>query len=107
MSELIGHLHPALVHLPIGILLIDLFMQSLARKEKYKALKIAVPITLLCGAITALFSSITGYVLSTTDDYNKSLLTFHMWMGFATTLVAFMLYAKEKNPQFAINKTLL
>jgi hypothetical protein len=107
ISELIGHLHPALVHLPIGILLIALLMQWLAQREKYKALKIAIPITLLCGAVTALFSSITGYVLSTTDEYDKTLVTFHMWMGFATTLVSFMLYAKEKNPQFAINKKLL
>jgi len=105
--ELIGHLHPALVHLPIGILLIALLMQWFARKEKYKALKLAVPVALLCGAITALFSSITGYVLSTTDEYDKTLVTFHMWMGFATTLVSFMLYAKEKNPQFAVNKKLL
>jgi Planctomycete cytochrome C len=107
MSELIGHLHPALVHLPIGILLIALLMQWLARKEKYKALRYAIPTVLLTGAITALLSSITGYVLSTTDEYDKILVTFHMWMGFATTLVAFMLYAKEKNPQFAINKKLL
>jgi uncharacterized membrane protein len=107
VSELIGHLHPALVHLPIGILLLALLMQWLSRKEKYKAFKIALPVVLLCGAITALFSSITGYVLSTTDEYDKTLVTFHMWMGFATTLVSFMLYAKEKNPQFAINKKLL
>jgi hypothetical protein len=107
VSELIGHLHPALVHLPIGILLIALLMQWLTQKEKYKALKPAIPLTLLCGAVTALLSSITGYVLSTTDEYDKTLITFHMWMGFVTTLFAFMLYAKEKNPQFAINKKLL
>jgi len=107
MSELIGHLHPALVHLPIGILLIALFMQWFAQKEKYKVFRSAIPLVLLCGAITALFSSITGYVLSTTDEYDKTLVTFHMWMGFATTLAAFMLYAKEKNPQFAVNKKLL
>lgn len=107
VSELIGHLHPALVHLPIGILLIALLLQWLARKEKYKLLKPSIAIILLCGAVTALFSSITGYVLSTTDDYDKSLVTWHMWMGFATTLVSFMLYAKEKNPLFAVNKTLL
>ena len=107
MSELIGHLHPALVHLPIGILLIALLLQWLARKEKYKSLQQAVPIALLWGAITALASSITGYILSTTDDYDKTLLTWHMWMGFATTLVAFMLYAKEKNPQFAFDKKIL
>src|SRR6478672_7999194 len=107
MLELIGHLHPALVHLPIGILLIGLLIQWLARKEKYSAMKAAVPLVLLCGAITALFSCLTGYILSTTDDYDKTLVTWHMWMGIGTALVSFMLYAKEKNPQVAINKKLL
>jgi uncharacterized membrane protein/Leucine-rich repeat (LRR) protein len=107
MLELIGHLHPALVHLPIGILLIALLMQWLSRKQKYSAMKAAVPLVLLCGVITALFSCITGYMLSTTDDYDKILVSWHMWMGIGTALVSFMLYAKEKNPQFAINKTLL
>lgn len=30
-----------------------------------------------------------------------------MWMGISTTLITLMLYAKEKNPQFAVSKTLL
>ncbi len=107
MTEFIGHLHPLLVHLPIGILLIALLLQWLSRKEKYKTLQSAVPITLLCGTISALLSCITGYVLSTTDDYDKTLVTWHMWMGMGVALVSFMLYAKEKNPQFAVNKKLL
>ncbi len=107
ISELIGHLHPALVHLPIGILLIALLLQWLSRREKYKELRQAVPVTLLCGAITALFSCVTGYTLSTTDDYDKSLVTWHMWMGIGVALFSFMLYAKEKNPAFAVNKKIL
>lgn len=105
ISQLFGHLHPALVHLPIGILLIALLLQWQANKRP--ALQQAVPVTLLAGAITALLSCITGYLLSVSDDYDKVAVTWHMWMGFATALVSFMLYAKEKNPQFAVNKKLL
>ncbi len=107
ISEFIGHFHPLIVHLPIGMLLIALLLQWLARKEKYKALQQAVPITLLCGAVTALGACITGYTLSTTDDYDKTLVTWHLWMGIGTTLVSFMLYAKEKNTQFVVNKKIL
>ena len=107
MIELLGHFHPLLVHLPIGILLIGLLLQFLSRKKKYEALKHAVPVVLLAGAITGLFSCITGYLLSISDDYNKSLVTWHMWMGIATTLVALMLYAKETNDFFKVNKTFL
>ncbi len=107
ITEFFGHLHPALIHLPIGILLIALIMQWLARKEKYKALQLVIPIVLLLGAASALLSCITGYILSISDEYDKSLVSWHMWMGLATAFVSFLLYAKEKNPRFGVNKTLL
>jgi uncharacterized membrane protein len=106
MTEFLGHFHPLLVHLPIGILLIGLLLQFLARKKKYYMLQYAIPVTLLTGAITGLVSCITGYLLSISDDYDKSLVSWHMWMGIATTLVALILYAKEKNDEFKVNKTL-
>jgi len=107
ITEFLGHFHPLLVHLPIGILLVALLLQLLARKEKYKAIQVAIPIVLLFGAISALVSCITGYLLSISDDYDKTLVSWHMWMGIATALVSLMLYTKEKNSQFVISKSLL
>ena len=107
ITEFIGHLHPAIIHLPIGILLTALLLQWLARYDKYKIFQPAIPVILLAGAFTALISCITGYMLSLGDEYDKSLVSWHMWMGICTALVSFMLYAKEKNPQFGVHKTLL
>src|SRR3954462_3760431 len=107
MIELFGHFHPVLVHLPIGILMTGLLLQWLARKEKYKSLEVAVPIVLLVGTIGALISCITGAMLYTTDDYDKSLASWHMIMAITLTLVALMAYAKTKNPQFPADKNLL
>src|SRR4051794_15132032 len=107
MIELLGHFHPVLVHLPIGILMTGLLLQWLARKEKYKSLEVAVSIVLLVGTIWALVSCITGAMLFTTDDYDKSLVSWHMIMAIALTLVAFMAYAKTKNSQFPASKNLL
>ncbi len=84
-----------------------LLMQWLSRNEKYKALQPAIPIALLVGAAAALISCITGYLLSISDEYDKNSVSWHMWMGICTALFSFMLYAKEKNPQFGANKTLL
>jgi uncharacterized membrane protein/mono/diheme cytochrome c family protein len=107
MIELFGHFHPVLVHLPIGILMTGLLLQWLARKEKYKSLEAAVPVVLLVGTVGALVSCITGAMLSTTDDYDKSLVSWHMIMAIALTLVAFMAYAKTRNPQFPASSNLL
>ena len=107
ITEFFGHFHPLIVHLPIGILMIGLFLQWLSQKEKYKSFQQAVPMVLLCGAITALASCITGYLLSISDDYDKTLVNWHMWMGIGVALTSFILYAKEKNPQFAVNKKIV
>jgi uncharacterized membrane protein/mono/diheme cytochrome c family protein len=107
VTEFFGHFHPVVVHLPIGILLIALLLQWISRKEKYHAIKAAVPFILLCGSIAAFVSCISGYLLSISDDYDDTLVNWHMWMGIAVTFVSFVLYAKEKNPLFAVNKSML
>ena len=107
MVEFFGHLHPLLVHLPIGILLIALLLQWLSGKEKYKGLQPAVAVVLLCGAITAFMSCITGYLLSTTDDYDDTLVAYHMSAAIVLTVVSFVLYVKEINPKFEVPKNML
>lgn len=107
MSELFGHFHPLIVHLPIGILLVALLLQWLARKEQYKSLQPAVAVALLWGAISALVSSITGYILSTTDDYDATLISYHMTSAIVLTVVSFVLYVREKNPKFDVPKNAL
>lgn len=107
ITEFIGHFHPLLVHLPIGILLIALLLLWLSGKEKYKALKPAVLIVLLCGTVTSAISCITGYTLSISDDYDKSLVSWHLWMALGVLFVSFLLYLKELNDQFAVNKKML
>jgi mono/diheme cytochrome c family protein len=107
ITTFIGRLHPVLVHLPIGILLVGLLMQWLSRKPTYATLIPAIPIVLLAGTFSALASCITGYLLSISDDYDKDLVSWHMWMGIGVALVSLMLYAKEKNPAFAIDKKIL
>lgn len=106
-TEFIGHFHPALVHLPIGILLIALLLQWLSNKEKYQSIKPATAVVLLIGSITALISCLTGYFLSISDDYDTATVNWHMWMAIVLTFASFILFAKEKNPNFAINKKLL
>ena len=107
LIEFLGHFHPLLVHLPIGILFIALVLHCMSRKNKYAVLNASVPVILLAGSVAAFASCITGYLLSISDDYDKSLVSWHMWMGIGVTLVSLMLYAKEKNPLFAIDKRIL
>ena len=91
-SELIGHFHPLLVHLPIGILLIAALFQLLALKPKYASMHAATSIALFWGMISAIVSCISGYLLSLSGDYDEELVETHMWFAIATASVSLIAY---------------
>jgi uncharacterized membrane protein len=105
--EFIGHFHPLLVHLPIGILLTGLLLQWLSHKEKYKVIQPAVPLVLFCGVIAALASCITGWLLSLSDDYDSTLVGWHQWMGISVAFSSLLLYVKARNPGAPYNEKIL
>ncbi len=96
MLQLLGHLHPVLVHLPIGILLLACLFLWQSRKEKYAHLQPAINITLLLGAISAVVACITGYILSQTGDYDEDAVNFHQWMGISVAVVSIVTYYLHK-----------
>jgi uncharacterized membrane protein len=87
-----GRLHPLLVHLPIGILLTGLFLQWLSRWPRFGVSAGVVKVVLLCGALSAVASCVTGYVLSLSGDYDDELLNLHMWMGICVAIVSLLLF---------------
>lgn len=107
MIEFIGHLHPVLVHLPIGILLIALLLIFLSKNNKYNISYEVIKIVLLVGVFSAFFSCITGYILSAEDDYEKPLVVWHMWMGIGVAVASMVLYMKLARKEFDVLYKLL
>jgi uncharacterized membrane protein/mono/diheme cytochrome c family protein len=99
ISTFIGHFHPVLVHLPIGILLLTAIFQFLLRKEKYKSLHSAIGISLFLGMLSAVASCISGFMLSQTGDYDEQIVSRHQWLGIATACISLLAYYfyKKKN----------
>src|SRR5579871_5248603 len=92
MLQLLGHLHPVLVHLPIGILLLACLFLWQSRKDKYAHLQPAINIILLLGMISAILSCITGYILSQTGDYDEDAVNIHQWMGIGVAAISILIY---------------
>jgi mono/diheme cytochrome c family protein/uncharacterized membrane protein len=87
MFEQIGHLHPLLIHLPIGILIFALMITILPAKQR-EVLSPALRLALILTAASSFAASVAGYLLSQSGDYEADLVEKHQWLGIATTIFA-------------------
>ncbi len=92
--EFIGRFHPVLVHIPIGVLLVSLLLILLQKKPSFNISIQTIKLVLLWGMFGALASCLTGTLLSLSGDYNVSLVSWHMWMGFGVAVASMFLYMK-------------
>jgi uncharacterized membrane protein len=92
ITEFAGHLHPLIVHLPIGFILLAAVFNILSYFKKYANLKPAVSVTLLIGFISAVLACIFGYVLSLSGDYDPATLVHHKFSGIMLAAISGLLY---------------
>ncbi|HVM87876.1 MAG TPA: c-type cytochrome domain-containing protein [Puia sp.] len=92
MLQLLGHFHPVIVHLPIGILLLACLFLWQSRKDRFVHLQPSVNVILLIGMISAILSCITGFVLFQAGDYDEDAVNLHQWMGIGVALISVALY---------------
>lgn len=92
ISGILGRFHPLLVHLPIGILLVAIILHWLSRREAFNGVRPAVRITLLLGAVSAVFSCISGWLLASGGEYDAAILEPHRWLGIAVATIAILYY---------------
>jgi uncharacterized membrane protein len=92
LKQLLGRLHPLIVHLPIGFIILGLLLQWYDRKRsEYKKV---IPLVFLWGGISATIACITGYLQYLGEGYAFETVKWHLWLGIATALFSYLMYAK-------------
>lgn len=86
--NIFGHFHPLLVHLPIGILLFAILIHGLSCFKRYSNFEIILPITYLIGAMAAVLSCLSGWVLSNNGEYDEQILFYHQWLGISVVTIS-------------------
>lgn len=97
MLNFLGRFHPLLVHLPIGILLLAVLFAWLGRWQRFQHLKAVVPFSLLMGTLAAIFSCVTGYILSLSGEYDLQALNQHRNLGIAVAVWGSLLLLLQKS----------
>ncbi|MGV3539769.1 MAG: c-type cytochrome domain-containing protein [Rufibacter sp.] len=96
LLQFIGRLHPLLVHLPIGILMLTVGLHALSWSKKFEQFKPMLPLLWFVSCISAVFASLAGYVLSLEGDFSGAALDTHMWLGIALSLFSGVVFVLLK-----------
>ena len=98
LSLFFGRLHPLLVHLPIGLILLLGLLELLGRFPRFKHATAATGLILALAVPAALASALCGWLLSLGGGYPNPLLQWHKWTGLTTAglcLAAGLLYGLD------------
>ena len=96
MKMFIGHLHPLLVHLPIGIWIIYLLLEFLKTKKQYSEIDPIIKIVFYTGAFSASASIVTGLINANQEGYPTDDVFNHQWMAIGTS-VLFLIFFYVRN----------
>ena len=97
LLEFFGRLHPMLVHLPIGMLILLIAWTLVFEFRKKKVSRSVLNFTLGAGTLTAIASAFTGYLLSRTGEYDETILSRHQWLGVSVAFVSVVMWLLFRN----------
>jgi uncharacterized membrane protein len=78
----LGRFHPALVHLPIGGLILLGILELFAKFTRFKDAAQSNRLILGLTAVASLAAALLGWMLSQSGGYDPQLLPWHKWAGF-------------------------
>ncbi|MCB0685220.1 MAG: hypothetical protein KDC53_01810 [Saprospiraceae bacterium] len=93
----VGRFHPALVHLPIGILIIAaVFHWISARRPGWKGTAV-VSTLYFFGFLAAAVAAFAGWMLAKEGGYQSDTIFWHRWLGILMVILSFVLWRLNRN----------
>ena len=88
----IGRFHSMVVHFPIGLLLLAILLEVLARKPRFEHLSSTINLLLLAGAAGAVAAVLAGLFLEMAPGYEADTLSLHKRLGIGIAILSFIAY---------------
>jgi len=94
----VARFHPALVHLPIGILTIGIILQWISyRKPEWRQSPI-IPNVYFFGFLFSALAAFAGWFLAREGGYQEDTIFWHRWLGILMVGISFLLWRLTRNP---------
>ncbi|WP_373331128.1 DUF1549 domain-containing protein [Salmonirosea aquatica] len=91
--QFLGRLHPLIVHFPVGLLCVALFLEILDWWGSKKELRAGINLLVWIGAVSAMVAVALGLILANQENYGGDTLTYHQWSGIATMSLSLLALA--------------
>ncbi|MEA1784695.1 c-type cytochrome domain-containing protein [Arenibacter sp. GZD96] len=92
LKQLLGRLHPLLVHLPIGFIILALLFQAYDRT--HNQLRKVIATIYLWAGFAAAIACLTGYLQYLGEGYAYETIQWHLWSGIVTALFCFLMWLR-------------
>ncbi len=102
ITEFIGKFHPLLVHLPIGFFLLAFVLKVISFWKNKESIDAILPIMLILSFLASTFSSLTGFLLSQSGEYDVEMVDKHQWSGLAFTALILVVYFFRNNAKLGL-----
>lgn len=90
--EFFGKFHPLLVHLPIGFFLLAFVLKIYSFWRQKEVVDAILPAILILSILASVFSSVTGYLLSQSGEYDVEMVNDHQWTAIGFTIILCLFY---------------
>jgi len=107
MWELAGRLHPLVVHLPIGILMLAGLAGLFLKKESISRYRQALRFGYFAGTLFAVIAVVTGLNLEGLSSYEEKNVFWHKWLGILISIFGILLVWYTKQDRSKLLFTLL
>ena len=93
LAQFFGRLHPAIVHLPIGLLVLVPVFEILGMISLWSHFQKSAGLVLGLATIGALVATVAGWLLAWSGGYQGETVIHHLWGGIATSGACLVLVA--------------
>ena len=91
----IGHMHPLLVHFPIALLLVAGLCEVLSCFRSRESFRFAVTVCIVIATVSAIFSSMTGWINAGVEGFADATVFTHRWSGIVLSVLCVGLIALD------------
>ena len=93
ISSFFGRFHPLVVHLPIGFILLAIFLEIYAAYKKLNFSRRIISFCWFLGFISSFFAALFGWLLASNGYYIEEAIYVHRWSGILIVFLSFIGWA--------------